>query len=177
MFKIRFPPTEIAHWATRYAFPGEDALVERVTPAARDRGYLKRREFLDLCRWKTPRTAKRCALNSSQQIRDATQLSFNTSDERAKIGILRFLDGVDWPTASVLLHFCDRQPYPVLDFRALWSLGISHPPTYTFEFWWAYASFTRQLAASSGESMRTVDRALWQYSKEHQPARGRLTSA
>src|SRR5437773_881772 len=87
------------------------------------------------------------------------------------------LDGVDWPTASVLLHFCDRQPYPVLDFRALWSLGISHPPTYTFEFWWAYASFTRQLAASSGESMRTVDRALWQYSKEHQPARGRLTSA
>src|SRR5207245_10901558 len=128
MFKIRFPPTEIAHWAARYAFPGEDALVERVTPAARDRGYLKRREFLDLCRWKTPRTAKRCALNSSQQIRDATQISFNTSDERAKIGILRFLAGVDWQTASVLIHFRDGQPYLVLNFLALWSLAICYRP-------------------------------------------------
>jgi len=86
------------------------------------------------------------------------------------------LDGVDWPTASVLLHFCDRQPYPVLDFRALWSLRISTPPTYTFEFWWAYVICTRQLADAAGESMRTVDRALWQYSKERQPAR-RLTGA
>src|SRR5438046_8867658 len=101
MFKIRFPPTEIAHWAARYTFPGEDALVERVTPAARDRGYLKRREFLDLCRWKTPRTAKRCALNSSQQIRDPTQLSFNTSDAPAKMGIWPRFDGVARPTASV----------------------------------------------------------------------------
>jgi hypothetical protein len=176
VFKLRFPPTEIPRWASRYSFPGEDELADRVAPAARDRGYLKRPEFLSLCKWKTPRTAKRCALNSSDQIRDATQLSFGTADERAKIGILRLLDGVDWPTASVLLHFCDRQPYPVLDFRALWSLGIPSPPAYTFEFWWAYATFTRQMADSSGESMRTVDRALWQYSKEHQPAR-RLTSA
>ena len=176
MFKLRFPSTEIPHWASRYSFPGEDALAERVATAARDRGYLTRPEFLGLCKWKTPRTAKRCALNSSQQIRDATQLSFGTADERAKIGILRLLDGVDWPTASVLLHFCDRQPYPVLDFRALWSLGISNPPSYTFDFWWAYTIFTRQLADSSAQSVRIVDRALWQYSKEHQPAR-RLTSA
>jgi len=110
-------------------------------------------------------------LNPSQQIRDATHLSFGTADERVKIGILRLLDGVDWPTASVLLHFCDRQQYPVLDFRALWSLGIATPPKYTFEFWWTYVTFTRQLMDSSGEAMRTVDRALWQYSKERQRQR------
>src|SRR2546430_11383419 len=117
----------------------------RVASAVRARGYLTRAEFLALCKWKTPRTAKRCALNSSQQVRDATQLSFSTADERVKIGILRLLDGVDWPTASVLLHFCDRQQHPVLDFRALWSLGIATPPPYTFEFWWAYVTFTRRL--------------------------------
>ena len=171
VFKLRFPPTEIPVWSSRYSFAGEDELAERVAPAARDRGYLRRPEFLALCRWKTPRTAKRCALNASQQIRDATQLSFGTADERVKIGILRLLDGVDWPTASVLLHFCDREPYPVLDFRALWSLGITSAPTYTFEFWSAYTTFTRELADSCRESMRTIDRALWQYSKEHQPAR------
>ena len=176
MFELRFPLTQIPHWASRYSFPGEDHLADRVVPAVRNRGYLRRAEFLALCKWKTPRTAKRCALNSSQQVRDATQLSFSTADERAKIGILRLLDGVDWPTASVLLHYCDRQPYPVLDFRALWSLRISTPPTYTFEFWWAYVICTRQLADAAGESMRTVDRALWQYSKERQPAR-RLTGA
>jgi len=171
MFKLRFPLNEIPHWASRYSFQGEDDLADRVAPVARSRGYLRRPEFLALCRWKTPRTARQCASNSAQQIREATQLSFGTSDERVKIGILRLLTGVEWPTASVLLHFCDRQPYPVLDFRALWSLSISSTPTYTFEFWWAYATFTRQLADSAGESMRTVDRALWQYSKECQPAR------
>ncbi len=171
MFGLRFPLAEIPHWASRYSFPGEDHLAERVAPAVRARGYLTRAEFLALCKWKTPRTAKRCALNTSQQIRDATHLSFGTADERVKIGILRLLDGVDWPTASVLLHFCDRQQYPVLDFRALWSLGIATPPKYTFEFWWAYVTFTRQLIDSSGEAMRTVDRALWQYSKERQRQR------
>ena len=72
------------------------------------------------------------------------------------------------PTASVILHFCDTRPYPVLDYRALWSLGYSRPPVYTFEFWSAYTHFTRALAQSTGHDMRTVDRALWQYSKHHQ---------
>ena len=147
--------------------------MDEVGAAVRDRGYLRRREFLALCRWKTPRTIKRCSSNTTELIRDATQLAFGTSDERAKIGILRLLAGIDWPTASVLLHFCDRQPYPVLDFRALWSLGSERPSRYTFDFWWAYTMFTRQLAESTGHTMRTVDRALWQYSKQHQlPAAG-----
>ncbi len=37
--------------------------------------------------------------------------------------VLRFLDGVEWPTASTILHFCGARPYPILDYRALWSLG------------------------------------------------------
>ena len=173
IFKLRFPATEIPHWAERYAYTGEDRSMDEVGAAVRDRGYLRRSEFLALCRWKTPRTIKRCSSNATQQIRDATQLAFGTSDERAKIGILRLLAGVDWPTASVLLHFCDRQPYPVLDFHALWSLGSERPSRYTFDFWWAYTMFTRQLAESTGHTMRTVDRALWQYSKQHQlPAAG-----
>ena len=168
MFKLRLPPEQIGHWAARYSYPGEDRIVGRVAPAAHARGYLRRSEFLELCKWKTPRSQPRCATNTAHMIREATTLALSTTDEQAKIGILRLLAGVEWPTASVILHFCDQRPYPILDFRALWSLGYPKPPRYTFDFWWPYTLFTRQLAEASGHSMRDLDRALWQYSKEHQ---------
>lgn len=134
------------------------------------RGYLTRREFLTLCEWKTPRSKPKCARNPEPRVRDATRLAFATIDERAKIGILRLLDGVEWSTASVILRFCDRLPYPILDYRALWSIGYAKPPTYTFDFWWRYTEYARELTGRSECSMRDVDRALWQYCKENQRA-------
>jgi hypothetical protein len=151
-----------------YAYPGEEEIVNELSPRARSRGSLTRAEFLTLCRWKTPRSQPRCATNTSARVREATQIALATEDERAKLYILRTLAGVGWPTASVILHFCDARPYPILDYRALWSLGFARPPTYTFEFWWAYTGFVRRLKQSTGHDMRTIDRALWQYSKVHQ---------
>jgi hypothetical protein len=80
---------------------------------------------------------------------------------------------VSYPTASVILHFFHRDVYPILDFRALWSMGFDQPPQYTFEFWWEYVEATRNLLARAHRtlpslSMRELDRALWQYSKERQ---------
>jgi hypothetical protein len=166
-FALRFPPAEIVRWAARFPIE-DDAAVEAIARVARGRGYLTRSEFLAMCRWKTPRSARRCASNSTEHIREATTLALASRDERAKIGILRLLAGVDWPTASVLLHFLDRRPYPILDVRALWSLGISRAPAYDFGFWERYVAFTRGIAGKAGHSMRTVDRALWQYSKVRQ---------
>jgi hypothetical protein len=168
VFTLRFPPDEIARWARAYSYAGEDQLVEELAPRARARGHLTRAEFLALCRWKTPRSQPRCAKNAAVTIREATQIALATADEQAKVYILRSLTGVGWPTASVILHFCDKRPYPILDYRALWSLGFDNPPSYTFAFWWAYTDFTRELARSTGQEMRTLDRALWQFSKEHQ---------
>ena len=168
MFKLRFRPDEIALWAKAYSYPGEDRIVEDVAPRARARGHLTRVEFLRLCRWKTPRSQPRCAKNSAVRIREATQIALASPDERAKVYILRSLAGVEWPTASVILHFCDKRPYPILDYRALWSLGFDKSPSYTFDFWWAYTEFTREVAQSNGHDMQTLDRALWQFSKAHQ---------
>ena len=75
---------------------------------------------------------------------------------------------ISWPTASVILHFCDRGPYPILDFRAVWSVGVPGVPKYTFSLWWEYTCFIREISDRTGLSMRTIDRALWQYSKERQ---------
>jgi hypothetical protein len=167
-FRLRFSTSDIKYWADRNSARGEEPIVRELAPRVRSLGYLTRDDFLDLCRWKTPRTQSRCAENTSAEVREATQIALASDDERAKMYILRSLKGVSWPTASVILHWCDSRPYPILDFRALWSLGIGKPPVYTFEFWWAYTDFTRRLAASTGYDMRTLDRALWQFSEEKQ---------
>jgi hypothetical protein len=165
---LRFPPSEVSHWAHTFTDTGEGRIVDELAPRIRARGYLSRPEFLELCHWKSPRPRQRYASNTAAEIREATHVALASPDERAKIYILRTLAGVSWPTASVILHFCDRRPYPILDYRALWSVGCRRPPVYTFDFWWAYTEFVRALARTTRHDMRTLDRALWQFSKEHQ---------
>ena len=88
--------------------------------------------------------------------------------EESKIGALVLLKGVQFPTASVILHFCVDRTYPILDFRALWSLGIEKPATYTVEDWVSYTKVCREMANKNAMTVRELDMALWQYSKEHQ---------
>jgi hypothetical protein len=171
VFQLRFPQAQVAHWAARYLNTANDtALRARLRPVVRARGCLTRDEFLEICKWKSPRSQPRCAENAAFTVRTVTRAAFGARDEPLKIDLLRTLQGVEWPTASTLLHFCDRRPYPILDFRALWSLGFSRVPRYTMEFWLAYLKFTRQLARRLDLDIGTLDRALWQYSKERQPA-------
>jgi hypothetical protein len=166
---LRFALDEVLTWAGRYAY-ADDAEVEAIGEAARRRGWYTRPEFLTVTRWKTERSGSRCAKNTPTAIREATQVALRVKDERLRIGVLTLLQGVEMPTASVLLHLAHPDPYPIIDFRALWSLGVEAPPSYySFEFWWAYTRECRSLAEAAGVSMRTLDRALWQYSKEHQP--------
>ena len=170
MFKLRFPQDQVTHWAKRYPSVADDgALRRRLRPVVRARGYLTRDEFLEICGWKSPRSKPWCSGNDDFTVRTVTRAAFGTTDESLKIDLLRTLKGVEWPTASTLLHFCDRRPYPILDFRALWSLGYSKAPRYTMEFWLAYLNFTRLLARRLELDIGTLDRALWQYSKERQP--------
>ena len=170
MFKLRFPLTDVAKWSAAYSYDGSDArFLEEVRPAVRKRGYLTVTEFRDLCYWKTPRTQSRCRQNTASEIRVLTQAAFASDDEALKMDLLRLLHGVEWPTASTLLHFCDERPYPILDYRALWSLGYSRPPRYTMPFWLSYVDYIRKLARQSGHPIRIVDKALWQYSKARQP--------
>lgn len=37
-----------------------------------------------------------------------TRAAFAASDEALKMDLLRLLEGVEWPTASTILHFCRR---------------------------------------------------------------------
>jgi hypothetical protein len=166
--RLRFAERDIAHWAARFSFPSESKIERQIAPAARRRGYLTKKEFLAICRWKTPRSRQRCKRNRPAFVKEVTRIAFATGDEELKITALLRLSGVSWPTASVILHFCDRRPYPILDYRALWSVGFARPPAYTLPFWLKYVTYVRSLSRRTGHGMRTIDRALWQYSKEHQ---------
>jgi hypothetical protein len=169
MFRLRFDPADIPKWSDSYAYDGSDArFLAEVRPAVQGRGYLTATEFRDICYWKTPRSQSRCRRNTSDDIRVLTQAALGTDDEALKMDLLRLLHGVEWPTASTLLHFCDERPYPILDYRALWSLGYTRPPHYTMPFWLRYVGYMRELARRSGHSIRIVDRALWGYSKARQ---------
>jgi len=168
-FACRFTKTEVTALASRYSYRAGDRLDELVS-SARERGYFTKPQFLDLCYWKTPRSQSRVDSNSDELIQEATRIALSTPHERLRIGVLTLLYGVSWPTASVVLHFAHRDPYPILDRRALWSLGYDKPPAlYTFGFWKEYVEFCRAMAVDCRVSMRVLDRALWQFSKEKQP--------
>ena len=106
---------------------------------------------------------------SEQQIADVTGMAFQQGDEKLRICLLRALDGVDWPVASAFFYVGLSADYPILDYRALWSLGSGEPNSYTFDFWWCYVECCRRLARESGVSVRDLDKALWAYSEKNQP--------
>jgi|GEM_PF-736989 len=128
--------------------------------------------------WKTPRSKPLIASNDAGFVEEATAVAFaKSSGCRLRIEVLTLLSGVCWPTASVILHLCHANEYPILDVNALAALGISSPGTgprrgfcrltrYQFDFWRDYTAFARQQCARLNLGMRTLDRALWQRGKE-----------
>jgi hypothetical protein len=169
MFKLRFRRNTLVEWAGRYSKYYDDSEVIEIGREVRTQGYLKAQQFRLIARWKTPRTQSRCLKNSEEYVNAVTGSALAASEPRFKIEALRLLDGVDWPTASVILHFCDRADWPIIDYRAFWSLKQNAPAgRYSFGLWEDYTEYTRTIARESAIDMRTLDRALWTYSKEHQ---------
>jgi hypothetical protein len=168
-FEIQFPPERVPDLAARFPAVDEGA-VDTIGPAARARGYYRRGEFLLVCAWKTPRSAPKVALNTEPAVRAATRRAFAETDEAVRIQALLSLSGVGVPTASTLLYFAFPALYPILDVRALESLGVKPRSQYPISFWLGYLEACRALAAQCGVSIRTLDKALWQWSKERSAA-------
>lgn len=173
--ELRFPRTNIRNLSARYEAEMREkdrGLTETITrdvfPSYARKGFLTKDEFLTVCSWKTPRSKPRCESNEASLIQEVSTLALTTKSEQIRIQIWTLLAGVKWPTASVFLHFAFQDRYPILDFRALWSLMTEVPSQYTFQFWSAYVDFCCNLARSAEVSMRMLDQALWKYSEIHQ---------
>jgi hypothetical protein len=164
-FKLRFPAKEIEPLASRFGYPDEARLLA-LGAAARARGHYTRKEFVEVCAWKTPRSRPKVASNSAAAVSRATGRALAVADEATRMSALLELAGVGVPTASVLLYFAFPEAYPILDVRALESLGVKPRSQYPVSFWLEYLSACRELARRHGVSIRTLDKALWQHSKE-----------
>jgi hypothetical protein len=178
LMRLRFPGSRIREFSDRYIEglrPRDLRLTNEITntvfPNYERRGYLTKGEFLTVCEWKTPRSKPHCASNDASIIQEISSLVRTTSSEQLRIQAWTLLAGVKWPTASVFLHFAFPRQYPILDYRALWSLRTDAPKQYSFGFWQRYSLSCRALATQFRVSLRVLDQALWKYSESHQPKR------
>lgn len=169
-FTLQFDVGMIPELASRYSYPREGRVADEIAPAVRERGYFTRSELVEVCRWKTPRSGPRVAANSEEEVQEATRLALGATAESLRIWIPMALSGVQWPTASVLLHFGHQDRYPILDYRALEALGVERV-TYTVPLWNAYVTACRKIDDETGYGMRVIDRALWQWSKDRSQLR------
>ncbi len=147
----------------------KDAKKERDLVAlmliASKRGHMTRDDLFAVAEWKWRggRTRQLCADNTEPEVIEITTSSFRATSERLRIGALLSLRGVQWPMASVILHFIFPDRYPILDVRAMNTVGGS--PPYTYEKWVEYVDLCRRTATQHGVTMRTLDKALWAFDK------------
>jgi hypothetical protein len=165
-FHLQFPASELPALAARFPASDESATL-RLGAAARTRGYYRRSEFLTVCAWKTPRSRPKVQANSARAVRGASSVALSpASSEQTRMEALLALEGVGVPTASTLLYTAFPADYPILDVRALHALGHKPRSGYPISYWLSYLETCRALAAQHAVSLRTLDKALWQWSKE-----------
>jgi hypothetical protein len=164
-FELQFAVTDIEALAERYDFDSDEETFA-AGRAARARGHYTKQELVLLCEWKTPRSRSRVARNTEGFVVAMTAASLTTADETERLSALTAMRGVEVPTASVLLHFVFPERYPIIDWRALESLGEQARAAYPVAYWLEYVDVCQRLAQEAGVSMRQLDKALWQHSKE-----------
>jgi hypothetical protein len=162
-FQLRFDPSEIDGLAKRYLDPDGEAFRAGKLIVAGDRGLATLKIIF---RWKTGgRGQSRLSKNTEDEIKRALNLVVDAPNEQVAMQALCELHGVDVPVASAILTAISPDRYTVIDFRALESLGIKRSYL-SVGFYLTYLAACRDLAQQHAVTLRTLDRALWQWSSE-----------
>ena len=128
-----------------------------------------------IVRWKSERLVRYLIGNSNEKIRRVLAVAASPeSSTEAAVKALVELHGVDITVASAILAAIFPERYTVLDFRSLEALG--HAP-HDVRFYEEYLAFCNRLAESNivtpqgglpaPTPLRTIDRALWEWSRSH----------
>lgn len=163
-FELQFESSQIDALASKYAYADDSDALQA---GRRIRmGEFSRENLLAIYKWKTNgRGISRIRWNSDEEIVDALRLAVNAKTERAAISVLVGLCGVEVPVASAILTAIDPQRYTIIDFRALAALGQTNKNR-SVDYYLSYLSTCRRMAQEHSVTLRTLDRALWQWSKE-----------
>ena len=128
-----------------------------------------------IVRWKSERVVHYLIGNSNEKIKQALGIAASPeTSTNAAVKALLELHGVDLPVASAILAAIFPERYTVLDFRALEALGHAR---HDVRFYEEYLAFCKRLAESNivqpqsdlpaPTPLRTLDRALWEWSRNH----------
>ena len=163
--QITLTKDEVLHYASLYDKHRYDDDIEAVMADAAARGFMDLTDLVTVARWKWQggRTAQLVKRNSDADVREITAVAFSTTNERLRIGALLSLAGVEWPMASVILHFAFPNHYPILDVRAMNSVGGSI--IYNFDRWINFVRICRDKRDEYAVTMRSLDKALWRFDK------------
>ena len=149
----------------------ESDLFNRLSELIAERNFLKYREFLEICEWKSARTRALVRSNSELEVMEVSRLAFSGPDF-LRHRILCLLRGVAIPKASSILAVWQPSQYTVYDFRVCSALGnLKHPLLSQAAVdgartsYLKYTELARELAADLSVSLRALDKALWSYDK------------
>lgn len=171
---MRLPINKIKYYCIkydkRYLGTNDEKTEKELKKHFLSKHYLNRQQLIKLCLWKSKRPQKhyKDIENDDLAVKEITKFALSCKSEVARIKALTMLKGVSWPVASVILHFAYPNKYPILDFRAIWSLAWPQPKKYDCAFWSNYIKEIKKIAKNNKVSLRTLDKALWYYSKENQ---------
>lgn len=162
----RITASFVHEWSSKYSVSYDTEVLEVVHPTVSAQGYYTDVQFHKVGRWKSRRSSGYLRRNSAQDIQDITQLALG-APERLRHRVLDLLHGVGVPMASALLTIHDPGRYTVLDVRALSTLRSHGELQASQPGYWDYVQLCRKLADQAGCDLRTLDRALWCWSSEH----------
>lgn len=161
LMEISLTRKQAKELSAKYDYGQSEKVLESLLPNAKLRGYLLPKEIYEVAKWKWRggRTRQLVSENKASYLKEVTALSFSTECEQIRVEVLRILRGVQWPMASVILHFSFVDRYPILDVRAMRAVGGN--TSYNFENWIHYTEVCRKASKRLNISMRELDRGLW----------------
>jgi hypothetical protein len=120
--KVPFKKLEplLRKYLSKQEYPRTRKLIKKLS-IVKKRGYLKKSELIETCKWKSHRVIHLIKSNHKDRIKNITREVFGTKSERKKLALLTSLSGVSVPMASSILMLTDPKRYGVIDIRA-WQL-------------------------------------------------------
>lgn len=139
------------------------------------RGYLRKVELVEVCKWKSPRAIRLIESNSSTSVRNKTRAAFKTRSEKKKLELLTSLQGVSIPMASAILMLADPLRYGVIDIR-VWQLLYEMKTVtknadgvgFNFQNWYQFLIIIRYFAKKYSVNARDIERTLFNVHRIYQ---------
>jgi hypothetical protein len=168
--RLPFPTAEIPALASGYRLDAKEQAAFAAGARIRN-GACTRENLAPILTWKvSDRGRSRPQRNSDEEVADALRTALLAATPRVAVSVLTGLSGVAVPVASAILAAIRPEHYTVIDPRGLKALGcgplaIGAKPSLPLDLYLHYLAFCRDLARRCGVTLRTLERALWEWAR------------